>query len=311
MVMFVSVYSFGVHIKGDVLNNVEEVEEWESYVLRGIFLLIMITHTPFIFFIGKESLLALIGLCYRSCEKRMRRRMRAQRRSLRKSRATLKKQNLIENEVRLGKSEVSNFNAQEGSNNKYDIVKTNTLNDTFMKDVDNESDASDSEGSDTSSEFGYQSESEIILMNTVDLNLSKAIGKSQKVVENGPDYEINEEDEQGNVGDESGAEDILPNWLYYTITLTLYAIVVGIACVLEDVEAVIKYVGSMANATLNMTLPGLFYIIIMRRSKVNKLPWWKLIPAFILTIYGLFIGIGLTGVNIWTTISPVEEHEDL
>lgn len=60
--MFVSLYSFGIHIQGDVLLNVEEVTAWESYVLRGIFLLVISTHTPFIIFIGKESLLALVAL---------------------------------------------------------------------------------------------------------------------------------------------------------------------------------------------------------------------------------------------------------
>ena len=61
-IMFISLYSFGLHIHGDVLQNVEEVTEWESYVLRGLFLLVMSTHTPYIFFIGKESLLAMFAL---------------------------------------------------------------------------------------------------------------------------------------------------------------------------------------------------------------------------------------------------------
>jgi len=61
--MFISLYSFGIHIHGDVLENVELVKAWESYVLRSIFLLVMATHTPFIFFIGKESILAMFALC--------------------------------------------------------------------------------------------------------------------------------------------------------------------------------------------------------------------------------------------------------
>jgi hypothetical protein len=32
--MFVSLYSFGIDISGDVLENVEEVKAWESYILR-------------------------------------------------------------------------------------------------------------------------------------------------------------------------------------------------------------------------------------------------------------------------------------
>jgi amino acid permease len=63
-VMFVSLYSFGTHIKGDVLLNVEDVTEWESYILRVIFLLVISTHTPFIFFIGKEAVLSFVALIY-------------------------------------------------------------------------------------------------------------------------------------------------------------------------------------------------------------------------------------------------------
>lgn len=68
--MFISLYSFGIHIQGDVLENVEHVRAWESYVLRSIFLLIMATHTPFIFFIGKESILDILRLIYKGRTKK-------------------------------------------------------------------------------------------------------------------------------------------------------------------------------------------------------------------------------------------------
>jgi len=64
MIIFVSLYSFGVDIQGDVLENVEGVRVWESYVLRAIFLLVMAAHTPFIFFIGKGSVIAIVALLY-------------------------------------------------------------------------------------------------------------------------------------------------------------------------------------------------------------------------------------------------------
>ena len=63
-VMFISLYTFGIHVQGDVLENVEEVTDWESYILRALFLLVMASHVPFIFFVGKESVLALVALCY-------------------------------------------------------------------------------------------------------------------------------------------------------------------------------------------------------------------------------------------------------
>lgn len=59
-----SLYSFGINIHGDVLENVEEVRLWESYVLRAIFLVVLATHTPFVLFIGKESVLAIVALIF-------------------------------------------------------------------------------------------------------------------------------------------------------------------------------------------------------------------------------------------------------
>ena len=51
-VMFVSLYSFGSDVDGDVLNNLRDINHWEAYILRGIFLLVITTHTPFIFLLA-------------------------------------------------------------------------------------------------------------------------------------------------------------------------------------------------------------------------------------------------------------------
>lgn len=56
-IMFSGLFTFGLQTEGDVLKNISAIKAWESYVLRIIFLLILITHTPFTFFIGKESVL--------------------------------------------------------------------------------------------------------------------------------------------------------------------------------------------------------------------------------------------------------------
>ncbi len=34
---------------------------WESYTIRGIFLIVIAVHTPFVFFIGKEALYAVLA----------------------------------------------------------------------------------------------------------------------------------------------------------------------------------------------------------------------------------------------------------
>lgn len=292
LVMFVSVYSFGIHIHGDVLQNVEEVEEWESYILRAIFLLVMSTHTPFIFFIGKESLLALFGLLYRKYVKSQKRKRRAKRRARRRAKEAKKKRAIQENEKRLpGGINESLIDKKEDN---FKIISTPGLNNSFERNFSISSDgSSDSEGSDVESEYGYQSENEIIIMNSVEQNMTSAIGHKTKIVE-----DENYEGEGDTDSDEDhkvkpmGAEDILPAWIYYTTTLTLYAGVVFVSCILEDVEIVIKFIGSMANATLNYTFPGLFYFIIMRRNKATHTPWWKLYPALFLAIYGTVIGIG-------------------
>lgn len=62
--MFSGLYAFGIKIQGDALANLSTVYSWESYIIRGIFLLILLTHTPFTFFIGKESVLCLVVLIY-------------------------------------------------------------------------------------------------------------------------------------------------------------------------------------------------------------------------------------------------------
>ena len=61
VVAFVGIYSYGDFLQGDIFVNIGEVQSWESYVLRGFFLIVISTHTPFIIFIGKESLLTIIA----------------------------------------------------------------------------------------------------------------------------------------------------------------------------------------------------------------------------------------------------------
>lgn len=272
-VMFISLYSFGIHIKGDVLLNVEEVTAWESYVLRGIFLLVISTHTPFIFFIGKESLLALIALCLISKE---------QKKIERNESAFIFPEDQAEEE-----NDDKNSVSQETLNNTKNNNKFYVSMDMHQRSI------------------RKLNLSQKIVSGSVDYNLSMALPFYKKTLKNTTFVGSTK-----NGKEVHAAHDILPNWIYYTVTLGLYAGVVAAACLIEEVEIVIKFIGSLANSTLNFTFPGLFYFIIMTRGNVPRPAWWKLALALGLAIYGTVMGLALTGINVWTTISPIKEVDN-
>lgn len=171
-IMFVSLYTFGIHIKGDVLQNVEEVTAWESYILRAIFLLVMSTHTPFIFFIGKESLLALIALCW----------------------ANKKTEQDLQDSQYLFEDKDS-----EPLIPKDPLHKSHYVNAKATR---------------------HLNLSNRIISNSVDYNISLAIpfySKSVKTIVI---------DHAKSVKDVHAAHDMLPNYIYYIVTLGLYAGVV-------------------------------------------------------------------------------------
>lgn len=58
---FVCTYMFGVLTQGNVLLNFDGITNGFSYTLRVCFTVVICVHTPFVLFVGKESLLAIIG----------------------------------------------------------------------------------------------------------------------------------------------------------------------------------------------------------------------------------------------------------
>ncbi len=55
------IYTFGSNIKHDLLDNVgENGYSWESIIISICFLLVIIFHIPFIFFVGKEAFLIVV-----------------------------------------------------------------------------------------------------------------------------------------------------------------------------------------------------------------------------------------------------------
>ena len=102
----------------------------------------------------------------------------------------------------------------------------------------------------------------------------------------------------------AAAHELLPNSIYYPVTIISFALVVGSACFIKDVEIVVKFAGSLGNAILNYLIPGSTYYLIMRKYEREKTPKWKLYSALFLAIYAGVLALILTGVNVWTTIDP-------
>lgn len=59
----IGIFTFGYKLieHGNVIDLYSFMPTWESYTMRFILLVLFVTHTPFIFFIGKEAMLTIIA----------------------------------------------------------------------------------------------------------------------------------------------------------------------------------------------------------------------------------------------------------
>lgn len=56
----ISIFKFGGPIFESILDNVDEDTDFESYIIRVLFLIVLACHVPYIFFSGKESLCIIV-----------------------------------------------------------------------------------------------------------------------------------------------------------------------------------------------------------------------------------------------------------
>ncbi|CAI2365066.1 unnamed protein product [Moneuplotes crassus] len=267
LMIFVSLYSFGNQIQGNVLVNIGNVKSWEPYVIRILFLFVVINHLPFVFMIGKESLLAIIALFSIRGET----------------------QKEINSSVIIDENQ-GEINVQNRTSDRQALF--------FSFDDEGESNTF-SNATTCQRKMGAFDQ---LISNGVDKSVSMALPFSKKereeVTITGPlaDQEINFET----------GSDFLRNLVYYSVTIFFYACLVFAAYIIKDVEVVLSFVGSISFSFLNFTIPGLFYFIIMRKHQVNNSKL-SLSLALLLSLYGLVAGIVLTAINLWILISPVED----
>ncbi|CAI2363499.1 unnamed protein product [Moneuplotes crassus] len=266
LIMFTGLYNFGVNIRGDVLVNVSMLRSWESYVIRVIFLLIMITHTPFVFFVGKESVLCFAVLINTA----------------------------IKNEEKEDKYAIMiDENEEDLSQEK---PHKNGINGPKL-DINEESRSQSRSKADNMLDKKFPQET------TEDVLKSLAMSSARKshgdLPRNGNEDELDFEN--------AAAHELLPDSIYYPTTIIFFVILVGSSCVIEDIEIVVKFVGSLGYAILNFLIPSITYFLIMKKYEPEKTSNLKLYSALFLAIYSGVLVLICTGVNVWTAIVPLED----
>ena len=80
--------------------------------------------------------------------------------------------------------------------------------------------------------------------------------------------------------------------LFYIFTFVLYAIAIGIAIGVDDIEDVFNIIGAIASNMISFILPSLFYwIMVKRKNKEKKIQYYGAWAVFL-----LFIPLGIFAV---------------
>jgi len=60
LIAIISIFMFGSSITSDVLDQIDEIDDWESYTIRVAFCVLLACHIPFIFYSGKECWISMV-----------------------------------------------------------------------------------------------------------------------------------------------------------------------------------------------------------------------------------------------------------
>ena len=90
---------------------------------------------------------------------------------------------------------------------------------------------------------------------------------------------------------EKEVADLLPPWIYYTATILLFGFNVAGAIWIEEVEHISGIIGGLSCAMINFLLPGLFYWKVSKMRNSLNPKRWKIILAWVFSIYGLVFGV--------------------
>eukprot|EP00344_Euplotes_crassus_P003828 CAMPEP_0197010966 /NCGR_PEP_ID=MMETSP1380-20130617/56568_1 /TAXON_ID=5936 /ORGANISM="Euplotes crassus, Strain CT5" /LENGTH=213 /DNA_ID=CAMNT_0042433281 /DNA_START=924 /DNA_END=1565 /DNA_ORIENTATION=- len=206
----------------------------------------MVTHTPFTFFLGKESVLCLAVLVYTAFKKEEKDDDKYTRMVDETEEADSTQEKCLKEDINKSRSDM-NEEVRSRSRSKAD----NELDEKLLQGMNEDAKRS--------------------------LAMSFARKSHGDLPRNGNENELDFEN--------AAAHELLPDSIYYPTTLILFAIVVGSACIIKDVEIVIKFVGSLGNAILNFLIPGITYFLIMRKYEPEKTSNLKLYSALFLAIY--------------------------
>lgn len=87
--------------------------------------------------------------------------------------------------------------------------------------------------------------------------------------------------------------------LFYSVSVTLYCLIVTAACLLSDITLVFGIIGSIAGAYLIFLAPAQFYLISIRNEGVT-VPTYKKVIAHIYHIFGIIVMIACLFATIYT-----------